>query len=68
MLTKIFLLNKCQTSDQNSTAIIEQLRTVSKLRILSPMRKKGHVLKITQNDWENINKALTSYYTMTPWK
>ena len=54
--------------DQNSTAIIEQLRNVSKLRILSPMRKKGHVLKITQNDWENINKALTSYYTMTPWK
>ena len=50
---------------QNSTVLVEQLRNISKLRILSPHRSKGNLTKITINDWNNINYALTKYYTMT---
>lgn len=50
---------------QNSTVLVEQLRNISKLRILNPHRSKGNLTKITINDWNNINSALTKYYTMT---
>ena len=52
----------------NSTVLVEQLRNVSKLRIINPHRTKGRLTKITLNDWNNINKALTKYYTMTKWE
>jgi len=51
--------------NQNSTVLIEQLKNISKLRILSPHRAKGKLTKITIKDWNNINSALTKYYTMT---
>lgn len=54
--------------NQNSTVLIEQLRNVSKLRMISPYRIKGKLLKITKNDWKEINDAMKSYYTMTKWK
>lgn len=54
--------------NQNSTILIEQLRNVSKLRMISPYRIKGKLLKITKSDWEKINDAMKSYYTMTKWK
>ena len=49
---------------QNSTVLIEQLRNVSKLRIISPHRLKGNLTKITLNDWQKINSA----NSMTEWK
>ena len=35
--------------NQNSTVLIEQLRNVSKLRIINPFRTKGKLAKITLN-------------------
>lgn len=52
--------------EQNSTALIEQLRFVSKLRIVNPQRIKGKLVKITKNDWNKINTALSSYYKLMP--
>jgi len=52
----------------NSTVLVEQLRNISKLRIINPHRIKGKLTKITLNDWKNINKVLTKYYTMTKWE
>lgn len=51
--------------NQNSTALIEQLRNVSKLRILNPFRLKGKLVKISHKDWNNINQALIDYYSLT---
>lgn len=51
--------------NQNSTVLIEQLRNISKLRVISPMRMKGKLVKITEKDWEQINSALQNYYTLT---
>jgi len=53
---------------QNSTVLIEQLKNISKLRIITPHRRKGKLTKITLNDWNNINSALTRYYNMTKWE
>lgn len=52
----------------SSTVLIEQLKNISKLRIISPHRTKGKLTKISLNDWNNINFALTKYYTMTKWE
>lgn len=54
--------------NQNSTVLIEQLRNVSKLRIISPFRIKGKLVKITLNDWNRINSAMQQYYSMTKWQ
>ena len=53
---------------QNSTVLIEQLRNISKLRIISPFRKKGKLVKITLSDWNKINSAVQKYYSLTKWK
>ena len=55
-------------SNQNSTALVEQLRNISKLRILNPLRAKGKLIKISSEDWENINKAIIDYYSLTKLK
>lgn len=54
--------------NQDSTVLIEQLKNISKLRIISPFRIKGKLVKITFNDWKKINSAMKSYYTMTKWQ
>lgn len=54
--------------NQNSTVLIEQLRNVSKLRIISPYRLKGKLVKITLNDWSKLNSAMKNYYVMTKWQ
>ncbi len=54
--------------NQDSTILIEQLRNISKLRIINPHRTKGKLTKITLNGWNNINYALTKYYSMTKWQ
>lgn len=50
--------------NQNSTALIEQLRNVSKLRILNPLRSKGKLVKISESDWKNVNEAIIKYYSL----
>lgn len=52
----------------NSTVLIEQLRNISKLRIISPYRLKGKLLKITLNNWNKINDSMKKYYVMTKWQ
>lgn len=52
----------------DSTVLVEQLRNISKLRIISPYRLKGNLIKITLNDWNIINDAVTKYYKMTKWE
>ena len=52
----------------DSTVLIEQLKTVSKLRIVQPFRKKGKLITITQNDWNNINSQLEILYRLRPLK
>lgn len=54
--------------EHNSTVLVEQLRNISKLRIISPHRLKGKLTKITLNDWNNINAAVIKYYKMTKWE
>lgn len=41
--------------NHNSTVLVEQLKNISKLRIISLHRTKGKLTKITLNDWNNIN-------------
>lgn len=50
--------------EQNSTAMIEQVKNISKLRVLNPQRTKGLINRITPQDLRNINKALSNYYKM----
>ncbi len=54
--------------NQSSTALIEQLRNVSKLRILNPLRNRGKLVKISLEDWKKINNAIKDYYSLTKWQ
>ena len=35
----------------DSTALVEQLRVISKIRIISPFRQKGKMVIISKSDW-----------------
>ena len=52
----------------NSTVLAEQLRVVSKLRMVQPFRKKGKLVSISQNDWNKINSQLEKLYRLRPLK
>lgn len=52
----------------DATALVEQLRVVSKLRMFNPFRKKGQLITISQDDWNNINSQLESLYRLRPLK
>lgn len=52
----------------DSTALVEQLRVISKLRIVNPFRKKGQLITISQKDWNRINSQLESLYRLRPLK
>ena len=52
----------------DSTVLVEQLRVVSKIRIKNPYRKKGNLVIISQNDWNNINSQLENLYRLRPLK
>lgn len=49
---------------KSSTAMIEQLRNISELRVLNPKRTNGLINRITLNDLNNINNALGNYYKL----
>jgi mRNA-degrading endonuclease toxin of MazEF toxin-antitoxin module len=50
----------------DSTAIIEHLRNISKLRILKPHRANGKLARISEKDVVAINAAIQSYYKLPP--
>lgn len=52
----------------DSTALVEQLRIVSKIRIERPFRAKGNLILISPNDWAKINKQLQNLYSLKPLK
>ncbi|MBQ8044058.1 MAG: type II toxin-antitoxin system PemK/MazF family toxin [Clostridia bacterium] len=52
----------------DSTALVEQLRVVSKKRILKPFRTKGNLTIISKNDWKKINSQLKTLYCLRPLK
>lgn len=52
----------------NSTILVEQLKTVSKIRLTNPYRKMGNMISITQNDWNKINSQLAALYKLRPLK
>ena len=52
----------------DSTVLVEQLKVVSKLRIIDPYRKKGKLITISQIDWNKINSQLENLYRLRPLK
>lgn len=52
----------------DSTALMEQIKVVSKLRIIQPFRRKGKLSIISQNDWSKINYQLQNLYKLKPLK
>lgn len=54
--------------ERNSTALVEQIRTISKIRIDKPMRLKGKMVRITKEDWKKINEQLEFLYRLKPLK
>ena len=52
----------------DSTALVEQVKVVSKLRFINPFRKKGKLITISQNDYNRINKQLENLYRLRPIK
>lgn len=52
----------------DSTVLVEQLKVVSKIRIIDLYRKKGKLVTISQNDWDKINLQLESLYRLRPLK
>lgn len=52
--------------EMSSTALVEQLRVISKRRIDSALRKSGKICSITEVDWKKINEQLQIRYTLKP--
>lgn len=52
----------------NSTALVEQLRVISKRRIDKPIRQAGKIVSITDQDWVKIDKELRRLYNLKPLK
>ncbi|AQS57773.1 type II toxin-antitoxin system PemK/MazF family toxin [Desulforamulus ferrireducens] len=50
--------------EENSTALVEQLRVISKNRIDKPKRKAGKTVSITEKDWKAINNELKRLYCL----
>lgn len=52
----------------DSTVLVEQLKVISKLRIVQPFRKKGKMITISKSDWNKINSELDTFYKLRPLK
>lgn len=50
----------------NSTVLVEQLRTISKLRFYNPYRLKGKLTTISSTDWDKINTQIENLYRLRP--
>ena len=50
----------------NSTVLVEQLRTISKLRFSNPYRLKGKLTTISSTDWDKINTQIENLYRLRP--
>lgn len=52
----------------DSTAFVEQLKVISKLRIVKPFRLKGKMVAIEKEEWDDINSQLCKMYRLKPLK
>lgn len=52
--------------NENSTALVEQMRTIDVARIDKPLRRKGAILSITAKDWNAINFQIKREYSLVP--
>ena len=52
----------------NSTAMVEQMKVISKLRIDKPFRLNGQMVAIDTEDWNKINQQLSRMYRLKPLK
>lgn len=48
----------------HSTVLVEQIRTIDKSRIDGVFMRKGEYVKITQDEWQQINRQLESLYRL----
>ncbi|WFR57621.1 type II toxin-antitoxin system PemK/MazF family toxin [Anaerocolumna sp. AGMB13025] len=52
--------------NRNSTALVEQMRTIDIIRIEKPFRTAGKIAAITEDDWKKINKQINYLYKLSP--
>lgn len=48
-----------------STALCEQMRVIDISRIDTPFYKNGKIIKITQKDWDNIDREIKIQYSLS---
>lgn len=69
-ITSQRLHDKCQYHVDfeliNSTALVEQMRTIDTIRIDEPMRKGNKILSITEKDWKAIDFQIRREYLLAP--
>lgn len=51
---------------QDSTALVEQMRTIDIIRIDKPLRLNGKIVSITEEDCKKINNQINFLYKMSP--
>ncbi len=52
--------------NQNSTALVEQMRVIDITRLDKPMRRGGSITSITEKDWNAIQYQIKREYSLTP--
>lgn len=52
--------------NENSTALVEQMKIIDIIRIDKPFRKGGKIASITEEDWKKINERIEGLYKLKP--
>lgn len=52
--------------NQNSTALVEQMRVIDIARLDKPLYKNGKILSITEKDWKDIDYQIRREYLLAP--
>ena len=52
--------------EEDSTALVEQMRVIDIARIDKPIYRNGKILTITEKDWKDINFQIKREYLLSP--
>ena len=52
--------------EEDSTALVEQMRVIDIARIDKPIYRNGKILTITEKDWKDINFQIKREYSLAP--
>ena len=52
--------------EEDSTALVEQMRVIDIARIDKPIYRNGKILTITEKDWKDINFQIKREYSLSP--